>query len=609
MQTNKLLQKINYKQVIGTILLLFAFIFGVKLCSMVELIHIDDIMYAEWTKHGLGYFIEKNIWHYNNYNGRAFIHMCLQIILIFGDKLFPLVAPICLSVGFYLFYRTTAPDMSVTKKLFATSLSLMLVWSLGARYLESTVLWMSGTFNYIFPFLIVSISYALFAKNKDKSKISVLTIIMLFLSGATTEQYGMITIGLITLSLFFDFIDKKKIGTNILRYLLPSVIGYLSIILSPGTFTRLFGMNDFVTSNNYTLADKFSGNCDFLFGFFGNIFITVALFFLIGIVAIGKNTKYSKLCISGIFVGAIVFVLNFTVFTNIKYVLCVMELIFLCFALCKKKETREQGKLLICGSGSFLMMSVTMNYGTRTCLPFILLAIVLGVIILKDISFGKKNIISYISFALVFLICYSGYITMFDATKTANVFCKDVKHQLVNAKTTKEMTINLDETLSSTTYKHRHLTLFDTYTKLQFDLYQKYFEIPDDTKVYFISKTYNTSSIKYNNKYCLLPAITKENEIYIPFKAIYLLDTKILYDNNETKFEYNGRIFKFKDNVFFEVDVDNNVLNKKQLDGFQLKQFGCFPMYLKIEDFCEVFNLEYMYDKTENTYCFSKITK
>ena len=605
MQTNKYLQKVNTRQIIGIIFLLLSFSFGVALCSMVELIHIDDVMYAEWTQNDFSYFVKQNFWHYNNYNGRAFIHLCLQIMLIFKEALFPLIVPLFLSAGFYLFFKTTAPNLSVTKKLFATSISLMFVWSLGARYLESTVLWMAGTFNYIFPFLIVAIGYALFLKNKDNAKTSVITIILLFLSGATTEQYGMITIGLITLTLLFDFIDKKIKWVNALRYLLPSILGCASVVLAPGTFNRIFKMNDVISTNNLTFIDKFYGNCEMLFGSYGNVFITVALFLIIGIVAINKKSQYSKLCISGIIVGILVTILHFTVFENLKFVLCVVELLFLCFALCKKKETREQGKLLICAVGSFVMMSATLNYNTRTCMPFILLVITLSVLILKDISLTKKNILSYTCFTLIFIVCLSNFITTFKATRIANDFCSNMESQLLQAKNTKEVVIDLDETLAGSTYKHRITTLFEVYNLNELERYRKLFDIPEDTKFSFISERYNTSSIMLDDEYCLLPMITIENKQYIPIKTVYLLDVELMNIDGK-KFVYNNSIFEFNNNTIYKKD-NNNVLVQKEIETTEIKQFAGATPYLELESFCKWLNLGYTYNEAENTYHLNKL--
>ena len=70
-----------------------------QLLETIVVINIDDVMYSDWTQHGISYFIEKNVWHYTNFNGRAFVHLILQIVLIFDEHLYAILIPIFIFIS------------------------------------------------------------------------------------------------------------------------------------------------------------------------------------------------------------------------------------------------------------------------------------------------------------------------------------------------------------------------------------------------------------------------------------------------------------------------------------------------------------------------------
>ena len=113
MENNKLHSKKRF--------LLFSIVFSFSVFVLLFLmfekipnIYIDDTMYSDWTKHGLSYFIEKNIWHINNFNGRTFIHLCLEFVLIFKQHLYAILIPTFIFVSAFLTTKLVNKNMPVS---------------------------------------------------------------------------------------------------------------------------------------------------------------------------------------------------------------------------------------------------------------------------------------------------------------------------------------------------------------------------------------------------------------------------------------------------------------------------------------------------------------
>ena len=178
------------------------------LCETIVPVYIDDVMYGSFTDKGLSHFLEMNWWHINNFNGRTFVHVMLQLVLIFNEHLYAIVMPIMLAVIFAGFAKLINPNITKIGMLNSASAGLAMFLALNHTYLAPTLLWMSGGFNYIFPLFFIVVAYSLFMKTRHEG-FSFVTALCVLLASATTEQYGMYTIGLIVITLFFDFIDKK----------------------------------------------------------------------------------------------------------------------------------------------------------------------------------------------------------------------------------------------------------------------------------------------------------------------------------------------------------------------------------------------------------------
>ena len=469
------------------------------------------------------------------------------------------------------------------------------------------MLWMSGGFNYIFPLFFIAITYWLFLKTKD-TKFSILTCLLVLLSGATTEQYGMYTIGLIAMTIFYEIIDKKFKPRNLV-YLAMSILGYISIIFSPSTFGRLTNSNQYADTIQMSFIDGYYNNFSFFGGAFG-----LPLFIIIFMVAMGmlgliksKETnerKYNKYLIISMPVALISVILVLFGFTNIFGLITFAYFAFIAVLFGMNKQTRELSKLAVCGFGSFFMMSITMAAGTRTCLPCILSMIILISFAIYEICKNMPKFTKIVALALVATSFITVFFPLYNGYKEKEPFSRDVYNQFMNVNETKEIVIDFDETLSSPTAKYRYPTVFDGCILGNQEKFNEAFNIPEDTKYTFKSEKHNVSSLMYGNKYLSMPAITIDEEVYVPLLFGTIIEkyenhapqgyVSIINEGVEFKFYRDGRIVRSIG--------DNETLVAENIEYQIISQYGGVNRFISLETLCDIMQLMYQYDEDQNTY-------
>lgn len=598
------------------------------LCENIVPIYIDDVMYLGWTRHGLSYFIEKNIWHFGYFNGRTFVHLILQGVLIFEEHLYSILMPGFLAVSTFLLTFIFKKDWELHKRLLAIGFVTGSVLGLTYIYLTSTMLWMAAGFNYIFPFFIISFAYVLFYKSRDNKKFRLPALLMSFLAGATTEQYGIYMIGLIVMTIFFDLIDKKReyIKPGLLS-LFSALVGYITIFLSFGTtnhvslFFRDVGkiFSGFTRNNGYFLGKSAVPYISFIFMI---LFATMGLCKKTSISDKGsviKERKYSKWLLLGYPIALANYILYLNGNFAIQGVLFLVYVIILIVGLFLKKESREYGKILVCGYGTFFMMSFAYA-DFRTCFPFILSMIIVLSTMVVDALFDsdKKKLVTAISITIA-AGCFCNFIAIYNGSrKAAQVFSKPLYNQLKVVDQTNYIEFNFDLTLASeVTTKYRYFTTFDLSARSRLDFYQDAYGCSSDTAIHITSGKYDVSDITFNGKSSAVPVITMYGTIYVPYTLIPLdnpmfalsLSTDEIGEDGEKSYGFgtdrenlyalapSGGLLTRQNGeaVFINPFADIMVIHQKFMDTY----------FVEIDDFCEWLDIRYEYDQDMNKYIFS----
>lgn len=614
-ETKNQLKKVKKAPLVFSILFaMFAFALFWSICECSAVIFTDDMIYANWTKHGFKYFFEQINWHYNNFNGRTLTHTFLSILLSAKEHLYSIFVPLSIALFSFVLHGTFRKEASFAEKMCVSGITMLGFIGLSQYYLTYSVIWMSSGANYILPLLFITLAYKVFLLARNNNKLNIISYICTFIAGATTEQYGMYIIGLIVMTMLFDIIDKKKeyLKKNIIS-LICAIAGLSTVFFAPGTFTRAEGnivsigqILEIFNKNNYTLS-----------GYYGHsaiMFIIIACFGIIGI------DKKHRLLIVGIPIAIINYILYSLELHSVAGILFFAYVILICVHFLMKKDMREYGKIMVCGYGTFLMMSITNIGGFRVCVP--LLVSIIFVLSSIYVGFIKNNIRkilhTLIVISVMFLCFINGFQFYLAANYTATVYSNPLYTELSNAKETGVINLNYDLADAYNAINHvRHSTCFDSGMLLDIKYCQEYFGYSDDVIYNHTSEKMEVYNLSYNGKYYVIPAVKNNDKIYVPYTFLvmnekskikslseelswYMDDSwsgHIVDENNLCAIGSNERLVTIKNG---EIIYENDSCD------FITQYFKTSPsIFIEISQFSKWADLSYTFNEKTNTYCFT----
>lgn len=231
----------------------------------------DDFMYKKVAISDFPQIIQFMKWHIARCNGRTLVH-CF-VILFLRNKVTTVIWKILTAFLIPFFcYEIAGITTDNTKSRQRCTIFMLIVFQLVGTivYCES-IYWVSGSFNYFYPTVGVLFALCLYIKNPK----SVWLIPVSLLIGATTEQVGVMAVGLFVLLFIDRLIKTKKIDIRLLIMVLLSVVGYLLVVLAPGTNSRIEKQGNIsFDSVIYNMFVVFRTN------WFASIFTISVLFFL-----------------------------------------------------------------------------------------------------------------------------------------------------------------------------------------------------------------------------------------------------------------------------------------------------------------------------------------
>lgn len=191
----------------------------------------DDYYYTTfWGEN----FWDKHIEHYMLANGRAIVHFLATVFISVN----PVFWQILNSVFLALIATFAAKHFPLKNAIYAVIFTaLAMIPALMVDMTRESVYWLTGSFNYVYPFaLLMLFWYLLYSK---RGNFATLLYVLGFFSAATTEQNGMMTVGVTVLYILdAKLIRKEKLSAKMWCLLIPTVIGFCSVYLAPATFVR-----------------------------------------------------------------------------------------------------------------------------------------------------------------------------------------------------------------------------------------------------------------------------------------------------------------------------------------------------------------------------------
>ena len=529
----------------------------------------DDFDYALYFRNGLSEFLKMTAEHYMYTNGRAVVHFILESVLVFRDKLFFIVIPLLV----FLVYFFASRALSVKSRILFLAFSLSATLVLPYTVLREGVFWMAGAINYIYPTMLVFAAFYLFKRSANEERIGVLTLLVLFLAGASTEQGGAAVIAATVLYTAVRFKNMKSVKISFVMILIM-LIGYATVVLSPATFGRAVSE----ISEQLTFAERLR---------------------LLYNVSVGKNSAFV------VFEGAILllaadefrrhklFSVLLAVAAVVSIVLIASEVYFaagIILTLAFVSEglvglfsgNAERSALLLSGLMSVGMLVFSVSFGYRNILPCLMTLIAVSSDILCElVPKGRKSVITLVA---VFAVGVVSFAPVF--------FGYAENRKIINE--------NLSALGDGTSDFYYNIDLDPRYSYNQFvsggyrSAYRRVYNICDEVKIYIKGSRFR--DLYQNGVHCENPVYITDGEEYYPLRNVIEAEGGVVAYNKETRMteiSVNGKkvVFDNIKNIFNNNGVEIDATEYRLVDREYGKMF-VETVYFKAELFKTVFDID-----------------
>ena len=185
--------------------------------------------------------LESQYNHYQIHGGRVIGIGIAELLLLLGGKWTDLFNSIGYVLFAYILYRIANINKPANPSLFF--FINILTWFFQPAF-SNTILWITGSGVYLWCTLIICFflyfNCSYFIKQTEKSSIykSFFIFIIGIAAGWSNENTGAGMITLVTFIIGYLFMNKEKIPTWMIFGFIGAIIGYLFLIMSPGSHLR-----------------------------------------------------------------------------------------------------------------------------------------------------------------------------------------------------------------------------------------------------------------------------------------------------------------------------------------------------------------------------------
>lgn len=256
---------------------------------------------------------ESQFLHYYKWGGRSVVHFVAQVLLLTNNSL---LIDIVNSIGFIAFVMVV--HYHITGKL-RNSISVLIIsfsltWLLQPVFAE-TVLWITGSSNYLWGTLLILLFMLPYRLYKDKEHSLLATIllpILMFIGGViagwTNENTAAAMIFMIGGFIIYYRYTINKTAVWMYAGLVGAIIGYIIMIVAPGNFARAEGTSIspfLVTYRVLTYTQRFVNYLGLL-----NMAIALLMIVYVKINPCNRKSTLSYLCIYfvGVFISIYIMV-------------------------------------------------------------------------------------------------------------------------------------------------------------------------------------------------------------------------------------------------------------------------------------------------------------
>ncbi|MGJ7330316.1 DUF3329 domain-containing protein [Morganella morganii] len=182
--------------------------------------------------------IESQINHYKIWNGRFVAHSIVQYFMQFDKTIFNIFNSVAFVFLGVIIIKIVKNEVEIRNEPLSLFLTYIFLWFIIPEF-GTSVLWISGSGNYLWTSIIYLSFLFLILKKSKLSFVSVVFYSLIgFLSGATNENSAPAITLISSIFTIYFYMKDREIKINNITGIVFSVIGFLCMMMSPGTIRR-----------------------------------------------------------------------------------------------------------------------------------------------------------------------------------------------------------------------------------------------------------------------------------------------------------------------------------------------------------------------------------
>ena len=390
----------------------------------------DDYFYATFTQNGWSGYLSANRDHYLLSNGRAMVHALDAVGLMLPPAVWQVFNALLLGSIVFLGVRLACSDRfgcGFFEGFCGAAVLTSVILYMNIRLTNQSVYWQTGSWNYVFPVVLLLICWCLLSRRRAGKGNAVLLSLTALLSAATTEQNAMMTIGIFVLYLLDQkLVRKEKADWAVLTALIFAFIGAATVLAAPSQWSRYADEQQKLTEMTTPQLILFNGKQIFSDLFVSDYMRPYQLMFLASIVIfvvsvsrgmrLGWNIFFKFYALCGILVMGIVLWASYLDAPNLRpYLLPIgimafYELVGAILLFWYLLLRRPDGYLvpltaIVLAAGSQGMMLISPMLGPRTVLCAIfLIGIVAAYVVMRFLPLKKGKSETKVLLAMLSLV-------------------------------------------------------------------------------------------------------------------------------------------------------------------------------------------------------------
>lgn len=563
----------------------------------------DDYHFGTVFDYDFSRFCDQTFSHYLESNGRLLVHFLLELTLLADTKIYMFLCPAVVVLCAYLICAICNQRVSLIELSLSVSVSILLLLGLPTVFLSSSVLWMSGSFNFVLPLAFVLVAIFFYSRSIQDNSVSVCSVIFCFLAGATTEQYGFY-VCIAVWGIWIMALGRKAIRFRKF-WIAPlfALIGYLTVLLAPGMWGRV----DNETLGFWSFLDPQLLRMRFFeisvqYFDWNGCGIFVVLFVLLSASLIFSRRKYPRLLVLGYPVAVFLACANGIYAYYSGYVLF-FYLLFLGILFVSRREHTALGCIILGSLGTQLLLLITAVYGYRTTMPLVFTLVLLSAYFLLEILRGRNHLFYFVVLMGIAVFSFGNYIDTYRGYDNAKIVLDENIEAMKECQDGGELHLSLD------------VDPYYGYTPFYeneyfYYAYLEYYEVDyGKTEIYLDGKDYVPFYI--DGKIAKIPCYVDDNgAVYVPlldlaesFGAYHINyeEKTVTYQINDLKVYQKTDPSIYKTNrLYSDADYENLIV-----DESDLLTLMCSFAFLSDTKAEELFGIEVVYDE-ENQCCVVK---